>query len=135
MIFRAREGPTPDNIALAERLAKLPANVAQGKPPEQREVGSLMIWVSSFATYVAIMAQVHPDRVTDMLAYMRLIIRETSKFGGNGWLTYDNSISPQPGGLQPVVERHRPVPPRSLHRRPEGTGNIPLSHMPGGEPS
>ena len=33
--------------------------------------------------------KVHPDRVTDMLAYMRLIIREASKFGGNGWLTYD----------------------------------------------
>ena len=79
----------PDNIALAERLAKLPANVGQGKPPEQREVGSLMTWVSSFATYVAIVAQAHPDRVTDMLAYMRLIIREASKFGGNGWLTYD----------------------------------------------
>ena len=48
-----------------------------------------MTWVSSFATYVAIVAKVHLERVGDMLAYMRLIIREASKFGGNGWLTYD----------------------------------------------
>jgi hypothetical protein len=46
-------------------------------------------WLSSFATYVAIVAQAHPERVGDMLAYMRLIAREASKFGGTGWLTYD----------------------------------------------
>ena len=48
-----------------------------------------MTWVSSFATYVAIVAEAHPGRVSDMLAYMRLIIREASKYGGTGWLTYD----------------------------------------------
>ena len=46
-------------------------------------------WVSSFATYVAIVAEAHPERVGDMLAYMRLIVWEASKFGGTGWLTYD----------------------------------------------
>ena len=45
--------------------------------------------MSSFATYVAIVAEAHPGRVGDMLAYLRLIVREASKFGGNGWLTYD----------------------------------------------
>ena len=48
-----------------------------------------MTLVSSFATYVAIVAEAHPARVGDMLAYMRLIVREAGKFGGNGWLTYD----------------------------------------------
>jgi hypothetical protein len=48
-----------------------------------------MSWVSSFPTYVAIVAEAHPGHVSDMLAYMRLIVREASKFGGNGWLTYD----------------------------------------------
>ncbi len=79
----------PDNVALAERLEALPTWVQPTKHPEQREVGSLLIWVSSFATYVAVVAQAHPDRVTDMLAYMRLIVREARKYGGNGWLTYD----------------------------------------------
>ena len=82
----------PDNIAMAERLAALPQGLAPSKPPGEREIAgdrALATWVSSFATYVAIVAQAHPERVGDMLAYLRLIVREASKFGGNGWLTYD----------------------------------------------
>lgn len=79
----------PDSLVLAERLETLPARLTPAKSPEQREVGSLLTWVSSFATYIAVVAQAHPDRVADMLAYMRLIIREARKYGGNGWLTYD----------------------------------------------
>ena len=47
-----------------------------------------MTWVSSFATYVAIVA----GQVSDMLAYLRLIVREACKFGGNGWITYDTDF-------------------------------------------
>ena len=78
--------------ALAECLVALPQGLALPKPPGEREITgdkALMTWVSSFATYVAIIAEAHPARVGDMLAYMRLIVREASKFGGNGWLTYD----------------------------------------------
>ena len=80
-----------DNIALAEQLTKLPSSAGHTRPPEQREVGSLMTWVSSFATYmyVAIVAQAHPHRIADRLANMHLIIREAIKFGGNVRLTYD----------------------------------------------
>ena len=82
----------PDNIALSERLAALPPGLAPLKPLGQREIRgekALMTWVSSFATYIAVIAEAHPQRVHDMLAYMRLIVREASKFGGTGWLTYD----------------------------------------------
>ena len=83
----------PDNIALAERLATLPQGLTPPKPPSEREIGgdrALLTWVSSFATYIAIVAEAHPGRVGDMLAYMRLLIREAGKFGGSGWLTYDS---------------------------------------------
>ena len=80
----------PDNMALAERLEALPIRTGQpAKQAEQREVGSLITWVSSFTTYVAVVAEAHPERVRDMLAYMRLIVREAHKHGGQGWLTYD----------------------------------------------
>ena len=46
-----------------------------------------MMWVSSFATYVAIVAGAHPERVADMLTYMHLVVRVANKFGGAGWLT------------------------------------------------
>ena len=39
--------------------------------------------------YVAIVAEVHLYRVNGTLAYMRLLVREASKHGGHGWLTYD----------------------------------------------
>lgn len=83
----------PDNIAMAERLAALPSSVTHAKPPSEREIGgdkALITWVASFCTYVAIVAEAHPERVVDMLAYMRLLIREAGKFGGTGWLTYDS---------------------------------------------
>ena len=59
------------------------------KNAEQREIGSLITWALCFATYVAIVSQTHPEHTVDMLAYMRLIMREAHKHGGNGWLTYD----------------------------------------------
>ena len=82
----------PDNIALSERLTALPPGLAPPKPPGEREIGgdrALVTWVSSFATYVAIIAEAHPGRVCDMLVYMCLVMREASKFGGTVWLTYD----------------------------------------------
>ena len=80
----------PDNLALIERLEALPVRMGQSaRSPEQREIASLHTWTSSFATYVAVLSQAHPARVVDMLAYMRLIIREAHKHGGMGWLTYD----------------------------------------------
>ena len=80
----------PDNLALAERLEALPSQLTQlRRPTEQRDIHSILTWVSCFTTYVAIISQVHPERVIDLLAYMRLLIREANKHGGNGWLTYD----------------------------------------------
>ena len=92
----------PDNLALAERLAALPQGLAPPKPPGEREITgdkALLTWVSSFATYVAIVAEAHPSRVGDMLAYLRLIVREAGKFGGNGWLTYDSVFRRNHEGL------------------------------------
>ena len=79
----------PDNIALHERLEALPSRAHVLREPEVREVGTLTTWVSAFTTYIAIVAEVHPHRVKDTCAYMRLLIREALKYGGNGWITYD----------------------------------------------
>ena len=59
-------------MALAEKLEALP--VRSGQTPnlgaEQRELGSLMTWISSFVTYTAVLSEAHPERVVDMLAYL-----------------------------------------------------------------
>ena len=69
----------PDNVALAERLEALPSTAASNHAP-LREVASITSWTCAFATYIAVVAQAHPARVCDMLAYMRLI-RTTQCFG------------------------------------------------------
>ena len=78
-------------MALVEQLEALPANLGQqSKQAEQREIGSFIVWVSSFMiTYVAIVAEAHPEWVRDMLGYMTLIIRGAHNHGGQGWLTCD----------------------------------------------
>ena len=48
----------PDNVDLAELLAALPQGLRSHKQPEQREVGSLTTRMASFATYIAIVAQI-----------------------------------------------------------------------------
>ena len=82
----------PDNIALLERLATIPNmgtyNTSQHLTP-QREVSSLLTWVCAFTTYIAILAEARPDLVKSRLAYLRNIVREASRFGGDGWKTYD----------------------------------------------
>ena len=54
----------PHNIALSERLAALPPELAPPQALGEREIGgerALVTWVSSFATYVAIVAKAHPE--------------------------------------------------------------------------
>ena len=79
----------PDNIALAERLEALPSHRSTSKAPEAREINALPTWVSAFSTYVAVVAAAHPGRTKEMLAYLRLLVREAQKYGGSGWITYD----------------------------------------------
>ena len=80
----------PDNISLKEKLESLPGRPLSLREPVVREISSLSSWVSAFSTFIAIVAEVHPYRVKDMCAYMRLIVQEARKFGGTGWLTYDS---------------------------------------------
>ena len=79
----------PDNIALSEKHHALTTPATQSVTPEQREITKLVTWVSCFSTYVAIAAQKHPERTRDMMAYMRLMVRNGYKHGGMGWLKYD----------------------------------------------
>ena len=79
----------PDNIAACADSTTVP-NVRNDLRPKQREISSILTWVSAFVTYTAVVAAVHPDRVKDLLAYLRLIVREAQRTQGKGWLSYDH---------------------------------------------
>ena len=56
-------------------------------------------WTACFATYVAILGQVHPHLVADRLGYMCLVLHEARCHGGQGWRAYDHVFhkNTQPG--------------------------------------
>lgn len=87
----------PDNIALADRLATLPSNTRafDSRPTAQREIPSIVTWCCAFSTYVAILSQAHPELVVSRLAYMGNLMKEASRFGGEGWRTYDHIFRSQ----------------------------------------
>ena len=87
-----------DNIALHDQLEAIHGPLqALHTPGAMRawmcEIPSLISWAYCFAAYVAVRTS---DRTTrDMLAYMRLIIREAMCHGGPGWQDYDRAFRSQ----------------------------------------
>ena len=59
----------PDNLALVERLSALLPCLAPPKTPSESEISGDKTLMSSFATYVAIMAEAHPEHAGDMLSW------------------------------------------------------------------
>ena len=78
----------PDNVELLRRAEAEPSTQVQGQRQIQR-VSTLRTWVQCFATYAAVLAEAHPHRMRDLLAYLRLIVRETQCHEGDGWRSYD----------------------------------------------
>lgn len=77
----------PDNIAAVEQFSADDRG-SHDHAPRQREINSILSWVSAFVTITAIMVEAHPSCAKDLLAYQRLIVRE-AKRGNKGWLSYD----------------------------------------------
>ena len=55
-----------------------------------REVLDLLNWVQCFGIYTAVVASAFPERVQKLLAYLTLIVQESRRCGGKGWLSYDS---------------------------------------------
>ena len=78
----------PDNIAAAEQFSQ-GGQSPHKHSPRQREITSILTWVSAFITYTGIVAEAHPTCIKDLLAYQRLIVRE-AKRGNKSWISYDH---------------------------------------------
>lgn len=84
-----------DNIALHDQLESIHGSLQTVATPgalraRMREVPSLSSWVYCFAAYVAVRST--DPLVRDMLAYMRLVVRESLRHGGGGWQEYDRNF-------------------------------------------
>ena len=74
----------PDNVTARENAQPQSPN-----QPRQREIKSVLTWISAFITYTAILTEAFPARTKELLAYMRVILREARRSKDNGWLSYD----------------------------------------------
>ena len=73
-----------DNIAVLDDSFLCP-----NERPKLREVNSILVWVSAFITYTAIIIEAQPHHAKDLLAYMRIIVRESCRSSDKGWISYN----------------------------------------------
>ena len=87
-----------DNAAVGRHMddmrTTMGANILQiSARPRVGEVSSLQSWLCCFMTFLAVGTS---DRVTrERLAYAILVIRESLRHGGNGWMEYDRLFRQQ----------------------------------------
>ena len=86
-----------DNMALQGQLDAIHAHPAYPLPvvarPRLGDIHSPLMWIYCFLTYAAVRSS--DPQVRDLLTYGRLIIRESQRHGGNGWLEYDKVFRQQ----------------------------------------
>ena len=76
----------PEKLGRSEEIS---SQDLDGTKRKRRKVTSALQWVECFHTYIGVIAQQQPGRVTDLLAYASLIVHAAWKFKGEGWLQYD----------------------------------------------
>ena len=52
----------------------------------------ILSWVECFNSYISVIPTYRPHRAGDLLAYMALIIRTPTRFGGKAWFHYDRAF-------------------------------------------
>lgn len=69
----------------------------QGASPHQgqakalrQEVPDVLLWAQCFGVYTGMIAEKHPCRIKQLLAYQVTILREARRCGGRGWRSYDS---------------------------------------------
>ena len=100
----------PDNKALSKKLEALSLCTFHVLNPEQWEITKIVTWV----LHGGIVSAAHPKQIRDMLAYMRLLVREGYKHGGTGWLKYC------PDSVQNMPDSTGRCPAPTGHHRPQG---------------
>ena len=75
-----------DNLELRRRESEQGIWFAPCTP--MRRQTTLLSWVQAYASYVAVIPA-KPDRESDLMAYLHLLVREAQRWEGSGWLEYD----------------------------------------------
>ena len=77
--------------ALSAAMQSSDSPSKESKKPAQK-ITSIMSWVECFSKYISLVALKCPDRVSDLLAYMSLIVHAARQYEDNPWLSYDTTF-------------------------------------------
>ena len=88
----------PDNMELMRRDGErdMAAGWQSVRSPIRR-LTSLLSWVQAYAAFAAVVLSHQPDRSTELMAYLRVLVREAQRCGGTGWRAYDQQFRMQAG--------------------------------------
>ena len=91
MVKRIQDGEFFDTSELAIDRLGLPLSDDSTKPVYSRRqpVTSIVEWAQCFSNYIALVAQIQPQRVSDLLGYQHLILEAHLQYEGDGWVAYD----------------------------------------------
>ena len=64
--------------------------VAQSKGRKQSQ--NIYVWLQCYAVYVTVLAGKHPERVSELMAYMIHIIKASQEYEGLAWFMYDEAF-------------------------------------------
>ena len=75
--------------ALSAALRNPDSQQSKDSKKRAQKVTSIMSWIECFTTYISLIAMKHPDRVSNLLGYMNLIVHAARQYEDNPWQAYD----------------------------------------------
>lgn len=93
----------PDNLELRRREDNDASSSGTTGKRRARTITNLLTWVQCFATYAAVVGEKYPNRTRDLLAYIRLVVREAQRNGGDGCTIRCLGSTPQRALLLPSL--------------------------------
>jgi hypothetical protein len=81
----------PEKLGQSDEANKK-AGEGETRKRKRSRVSNALQWVECFNSYISVVAQQQPARVTDLLGYVSLIVHAARKFKGEGWVQYDRNF-------------------------------------------
>ena len=94
----------PESLGASDPISQ--GTVSESKGTRKQKVSSISQWVQCFKTYMSIVALKQPFRITELLAYLSLIVQAHRKYSGDNWQVYDRNFRQQAAAQQPLLWAH-----------------------------
>ena len=115
MVFTPNRPPVPSTLTqkilrgeFVDMEELLPDNFPTGETPPSKSkqkrypVPSLLTWAECFFSYMSIIATNQPARISNLLAFMSVILYAARHFDGEEWKIYDTNFRKQAAPLNLV---------------------------------